>query len=686
MWGGAHVVPLNRPAWRLLLLCVLFLVSMAGLPAGAEAAGGSAAGAAGQGDAESPIATLVRAAAGQAAAGDWQGAARIAAVAVELDDRNSDALYFAALAVLKTRNDADAALSLCEAAIASAGFSLYARQDAIDLSASLLARLRRYEDCLRLLQEAPDSGASALDPEPFRLRALSFLGLGRQAEAVRELLSAADRFPSDPRFPRLYFERLATGNPSPESRALAELFVRRLPSLAVRDPELPVLAAPCILDGRQREDAIRAYRAQGGYSARATLEALRYGIIGDEAALSEFFSASYPLGLFGLESLVDLLGTATGRQKLSSLLGAYTGSVLVDLDGDGYAEETASYGAGKLLSWTDDADQDGRAELTMSFAEGLPVDLVADLGDCRVEARYGSYPYVAALAFRPVVARADLASLVQPEAAADLDDGHGPEGPSVETYSFAPEAFILRPLSLQPFPAASDPALFLPVNLPMPSPTRVAAAGAALRLERTMPGSDEKVDLDRGIPLRRTRYSSGKPYAILDYARGRPGLEKVDADGDGRFETQRGYLPGADDSDAAIAWARIDADGDGIYEYREEMTFPFRKEWDLDSNGSVDAAEYRDAKGGRILEFSSRLDGTLDETVTYDPTGHIVAVSRNGRPLALIRDANPAVYWLGRKDFDLGGNAPAREGVYTYMKHRYRIVYSGLEAFAELLP
>jgi len=72
--------------------------------------------------------------------------------------------------------------------------------------------------------------------------------------------------------------------------------------------------------------------------------------------------------------------------------------------------------------------------------------------------------------------------------------------------------------------------------------------------------------------------------------------------------------------------------------------------------------------------------------VTYDAAGHVTAVTRNGRPLALIRDANPAIYWLGKKEFDLGGNAPAREGIYTYMNHRYRIVYSGLEAFAELVP
>jgi len=684
MRGGAHVVPLNRPAWRLLLSLIL-LASTACLPGVAQTA--APASPAGPEDVESPIAVFVRTAAERAAMGDWDGATRIIAGAVDTDSPGSDALYFAALAVLRTRDDAGAALSLCEASIASGTFSLYGRGDAVDLEASLLARLRRYEDCLRLLQETSGDGAGALDPEQYRLKALSYLGLGRQAEAVRELREAADRFPADPRFPQLYFERMAAGNPSPGSHALGDLFIRRLAPLADRDPALLVLAAPCILDSRQREDAIRAFRAQGGRSARATLEALRYGIIGDEAALNEFFAGSYPVFLSDLGSLVDLLGTATGRQRLSSLLGAYTGRILVDRDGDGYAEETALYSAGRLVSWKGDEDQDGLAELSMSFNEGVPADLVVVLEDCRVEARYANYPYVGSLEFVPAKACAGLASLVRPADAVDgMDSGGGLEGRADETYYFAPEAFILRPLSLQAFPAASDPAMFVPGLLPMPSPTRTAAAGAALRLESTVSGIKDRIDLDRGIPLRRTRYAGGKPYAILDYARGLPGIERVDADGDGRFEMQRGYLPGADASDASIAWARIDADGDGIFEYREEMTFPFRKEWDLDSNGSVDAAEYRDAKDGHVLEFSSRLDGTFDETVTLDAAGHVVAVTRRGQPLALVRDANPAIYWLGRKDFDLGSNAPASEGIYTYMNHRYRIVYSGQGAFAELVP
>ena len=684
MRGGAHVVPKHRPAWRLLLLCLILLAPVAGPPAAAQAADRSRA--AGPADMESPIAALVRSAADRAALGDWDGAARILAVAVDTDEPGSDALYLSALAVLRTRDDAGAALSLCEAAIASDGFSLYGRGEALDLAASLLVRMRRYGDCLGLLERA-SAGAFALDPERYRLRTLALIGLGRQAEALRELRSAADRFPADPRFARLYFERMAAPNPSPEARALGDLFVKRLPSLAASDPGLLVLGAPCILDRRQREDAIRAFRAQGGRSAQATLEALRYGIAGDEAALSEFFPPPFPLRLSDLESLADLLGTAAGRQRLLALLGTYSGRILVDRDGDGYAEESASYEAGRLVSWSLDVDQDGLAEASMSFSEGLPAGLVADLVDSRVYARYAAYPYVSSLEFRPRGTSPGLASLVLPAAsAAGGEAQEGGEGRATETYSFAPEAFILRPLSLRAFPSASDPAIFLPQPLSMPAPTRVAAAGAALRLEISREGVRDLIDLDRGIPLRRSRFVGGKPYSVLGYTRGMPGQEKVDADGDGRFETLRGYLPGADAGDEAIAWAKVDADGDGVFEYREDMTFPFRKEWDLDANGSVDAAEFRDAQGGRILEFSSRLDGNLDETVTYDAAGHVAAVTRNGRPLALVRDANPAVYWLGRKEFDLGGNAPAREGVYTYMNRRYRIVYSGLEAFAELLP
>lgn len=674
-------LPGGRFAGRLPSLCAILLVLCGAFvpPLSAQSGTGAPFGAsAGEGETGSPAGSLVLAARDSAAMGDWQRANRILSGAVELDDGNSDALYLSALSVLKCRDDAGAALALCEAAIASGSFSLYSAQVAIGLEGELLARLRRFNDCLDLLRGFSGSPWAALDPECYRLRALAFLGLGRDPEAVRELRAAAERFPADARFPRLFFERFASFAPSAETRSLGDLFVRRLADLSSADPELLVLAAPCILDRKQREDSIRAFRAMGGRSAAATLEALRYGIIGDEAALAELFGSGERLRLADLESLSDLLGTAAGRRRLDSLLGDYGGSITVDADRDGYAEGMASYERGRLAAWRSDADQDGRAELAMSFSDGMPAGLAMDLADSRMEVVYASYPYAASVGFAPISREISLARTVLPIA--------GGEASVSERYFFAPESSILRPLEFRGIPSRTDPALFVPQPIASALPTRRAVSASALRLEIAGPANRDVIDLDGGIPLRRSRYAEGRLYAVLEYSKGRPDIEKLDMDGNGVFETERGYLAGADASDASIAWARIDGDGDGIYEYREEMVFPFRKEWDLDGNGLPDAVEYRKVDDGRILEFSSRMDGVLDETVACDATGRVIAVARNGKPLALVRDSNPAVFWLGKKEFDLGNNVPSSEGIYSYMNRRYRIVHSGVQAFAELIP
>ena len=671
--GSAAVVHGGHARGRKVLsLCAaLFAAAISGSGAlAAQASPGAASGLGSRGLA------LVETARDSALHGDWEGAARVLAAALEVDETNSDALHLAAIVTLKRRDDAGAALAFCEAARAQGRFTLYTAAGSLDLEGSLLVRLHRYADCLTLLASAQDAGAAVLDPSRYLLRALSFMGQGRMADAIRELRTAADRFPSDKDFPRLFFERFSSEPPDSEARALGDLFVRRLSALATADQELLVLAVPFILDARQREDSIRAFRAQGGSSARATIEALRYGIIGDEAALAELFSGSYALRLADLEETEGLLGTAAGRKRLAVLLSSFSGTIRADRDHDGFDEESVVYEKGALSAWKRDADQDGSVDAAVAFHEGFPSGSMSRRGDELITIGYGTYPYAVQITYARTPSVRSLASLVL--------SGSGLDAPAEELYRFAPEAFMVKPLFFKAFPSATEPAIFLPEPSVIPPPLRQAAASAALLVELVEAGQRDLVYLDHGIPQRRLRFVDGRLYADLSYSAGRPGIEKLDSDGDGRFETERAYRDGSDP--AELAWIRVDADGDGLFEYHEDMTFPFRKEWDLDRNGSVDAVERRTAEGGRILEFSSGLDGILDEVIVIDGSGATVSVARKGRVSIMVPDANPSVSWIGRKEFDLGSNVPASEGIYTYMNRRYRLVYSGKQAYAELLP
>lgn len=659
--------PVGRPLWSLSSLrrgaCAALLALLLA-PAGAQ----TASWAAGPAAAEGPASPLVRSAQGLAAAGKWAEASALLAEAEEADGRDADARYLSALALLKSKDDAAAALGELEVALLSGRFFLYAPADAAALKASLLIRTRRYAEALDLVSPRAGESLAAYGAERRLAAAQALFGLGRREAAFAELSEGARLFPAEPRFARLFFTeatRARGSNAAPEPpetnaiRDLGDLFLRRLPSLADYDPELRVLAAPLIRDEGARRDSVLAFRSMGGSSAEASLLALEYGIIDDSKCVAELLSRPSLLRS-DLDALRGLIRDAKGMAALEAALSSFSGTLETDGDGDGWAEGKAVFEKGSLESYSLDADQDGRPELLVVAKEGLPTSLSLRRAGLSLELSFSSYPYVETLDFLP----ADEA----------------------REYRFGPEAYIYKPLELLAFPSADADSLYLPEPTGAPDPTERSAAAAALSLAAMKGEYRDLVSLDRGVPLRRERFLGGRLYAVLDYQAGRPGREEVDADGDGRFETERRYDPEGDGSDASIRSVLIDADGDGIYEYSEETAFPQLKEWDFDADGRADARQTRLSGGGSRREFSSRLDGNFDEVLVLDAKGKILSFERGGRALRLIADSNPRLRWIGRKPFDLGGNLPPAEGLYRYKNTRYRLVYAGDDAFAELIP
>lgn len=651
--GSPRIAFPARAAARALLLCAL---AFPAFPAGLapEAAEGAA----------SP---LVRSAQDFAASGKWDEAASLLAEAEALDGRDSDARYLSALARLKSKDDAAAALAELDAALLSGRFFLYDPALALNLKASLLIRMRRFDEALALAAPAGRFTAAQTAPAGYgadrRLAvAASLFGLGRREAAFRELGEGARLFPSDPRFARLFFAESRRDSGVPETDAIRDLgglFLRRLPELAELDPELRVLAAPFIADEGARRDSILAFRAMGGASPQASLRALEYGIIDDSRCVAELFSAGSIL-LSDLSSLRGLLRDPKGLAALDAALSGYSGKILSDRDGDGFAEESSLYSKGLLQSYSFDGDQDGRPELRIEAREGIPVSLSLSREGLSLEAGYSRYPYLSSLRF--------------------LSAGGARE------YRFGPEAYVYAPLLLSAFPSAADDRIYLPEAASAPDPSERAAAAAALSLAAQNGEYRDLISFDAGIPLRRERFLGGRLYGVLDYRNGRPGLERVDADGDGRFETERAYDPEGDGSESSIRSLRVDSDGDGVFEYREELASPHLKEWDFDGDGLVDARQTSEAGGASRREFASRLDGRFDEALVVDGRGRIVSFERDGKALKLVADSNPRLRWIGRKPFDLAGSLPPSEGLYRYKNLRYRLVYSGDDAFAELVP
>jgi hypothetical protein len=588
--------------------------------------------------------------------GDWETAASCLDAAVSQDPGDADILYLGALAAVKRGLPFALALGGLDAALETGRFTYYSRRDASVLKAELLVRERRWGEALDALG-AP--GADTTADSAYRLvRARALAGMGDARAFSAEIGEDLRRFPEESAFARLFIAKAGKVPSSVQLRALGETIVGRLPRYAETDSELPVLAAPLLPDLQARRDAVLAYRAGGGKSAAATLRALEYGVIDESAASAELLSGSYPVALGDLVSLMALAGSPAGRDAVFSALSAWSGTILVDADSDDVFEGRFTLSKGLVTAWSSDSRQEGIVDRQATFAEGLPQGIRLSRGDIEIDVAYTTYPAVSSVSFVAMGER--------------------------RSYAFGPEAFAFAPLAMRPFAGSGKSAIYVPYPVDIPDPSEGSCLAAALSVEKSSGDSREVTMLEKGVPVSSTVYKGDAVYSRRSYENGRPVLERVDADGDGRFETERGFALGADGA-WEIAWLRTDQDGDGVFEYREQTVFPFLKEWDYDGNGSIDARQYQLADGSVRKEFSSRLDGRLDEVVVVKD-GRIVSLSRNGVALELIPDSNRGLTWIGRKIIDLGRNLPEGEGIFTFMGKRYTLVRVGSFAFAELVP
>jgi hypothetical protein len=588
--------------------------------------------------------------------GDWSTAASCLEAAAAQDPNDADVLYLSALAAVKRGLPFAPALGDLDAALGTGRFTYYSRRDASLLKAELLVRERRWREALDALgSPGPDTVADAA----YRIvRARALAGLGDAAAFTAEIGEDLRRFPDEASFARLFLARAGKVPASPRFREIGETIVGRLRRYAAVDPELPVLAVPIIPDPSARRDAILAYRASGGKSAASTLRALEYGMIGEAAAAAEMLSGSYPAVLGDLSSLMALAGSPQGRDEVSAALLSWSGTILVDADSDDVREGSFSLSKGLVTAWSRDSRQDGVVDEAASFAEGLPNGIRLSRPDAEVEVKYSAYPAAASVSFTDKGGR--------------------------RIYAFGPEALSFAPLAMRPFPPSGKKTIYLPYPSGSFDLSERNCAATALSVETLSEDPRETVVLDKGLPVSAVVYVGERVFAKRSYEKGRPVLELVDADGDGRFETQRGFAQDAGGS-WKIAWIRSDLDGDGVFEYREQALFPYLKEWDYDGNGSVDARQFELVDGSIRKEFSSRLDGRLDEAVVVKD-GRIVSLSREGVIVDLIPDSNRELTWIGRKTFDLNRNLPPGEGVFSYMGKRYALIRVGALAFAELIP
>jgi tetratricopeptide (TPR) repeat protein len=549
------------------------------------------------------------------AAGRWAEALAGLERGADYADLSSDISYLLALARSRNNRPRGMVLEALGRALEARRWNRYSPEQALLLGAETLVAVRNFSEALNLLSRRPADADGAM----IRLRALR--GLPDITEFRRAMGETLERHPRDPRAAVIFFEYAGGKIPAGDDQALMDLVLRRLPYFLDAEPRLAFMAAPFIKDREAARRLVAAYRGVHQPLPRSIPASLDLGLLDETAAVEEFFTGEeagreFDEGL--IREIFGLLREGAARRLFRERLFRFSGVITTDGDRDGIPESRTRYRDGRIGEYYWDADQDGLAELAVSFdAGGIPrrAEQVtapgADEPDAAVERVFaiplGNGDRIKALIFwdaYPGVERSELEGL---------------------TYVPAPGEFLFSPIS---FTALAEDGLEPGLPFPRYEPRnagvsrRILASFARIirRPSGEFAGAVEEIELSGGIPLRAVETLEGRRVSATEFNQGKPVIQRVDLDLDGRMETirrfkkqdagpaeeyfsdslRRAYTQepaggGVVDYEKIIEFSESDWDGDGIFEtgeqYLADGTVVYS--WDLDGDGK---REYQEIK------------------------------------------------------------------------------------------
>ena len=453
--------------------------------------------------------------------GYWEEAHAALERASDFADVSSDISYLLALTRSNGGSPRTSVLEALEMALVTDRWNMYSGEDARLLKIENLIALKLYSEALHELSKADKSIREAV----LTLKALVNF---RPEEFPGSMTETLDRYPRESEPVRIFlnyiknesavFSPESGRNPGTVDLQLLELVTRRLPVLLINDPDLAWMAAPFIRDIEEGRRLVLAYRAINKPVPASLPVALRLGVIDEQMALEELFdvSSGESLDLALLEEVWLLLRHDEARELFRRNLSAYSGVITEDADKDGLPENFAEYSRGMLVKSIYDPAQSGIPDLTIFFEAGLPRRalylLPPEIRKSRLEAKilWERYP-----------------SLEEVE----LDAARYISRPL--HFYFAPVKFVELWGSGVLFPQID------PMNPPL---TRRVLVSQSLQVERPsleFRGGIEVVELNQGIPVRAREFVGDLMVSETDFLRGRPQLQRLDLDFNGRMETFR---------------------------------------------------------------------------------------------------------------------------------------------------
>jgi hypothetical protein len=527
--------------------------------------------------------------AAQAIAEDrWDEAGAALERGADFADVSSDISYLLALVRSRQGQPRGAVLEALGRALEADRWYRYTPAEGRLLEAETLIALRLFPEALSVLASLPP-GAGA-----DRLRLGALKSLGRREDFRRLMAAALERYPWDPAFPRLLLEYATDRLPEGNERELIDLVLKRLSFFLEADPELACAALPFIRDDAEAARLLGAYRAAFPPVPASIPPAMRLGLIDEDQAMDELFQ-NPSLDKALIRSVWDLIRHDRGRDRLRRNLLGFSGVITEDGDQDGFSEIHVRYEGGAITEYTYDADQDGLEDLRVFFFAGLPREAelvvfpeasgggaetpvfaypVRDEDRVKALIRWEPYPFVLRVEWEGV------------------------------SYLLRPRDFSFSPLALREFIAGGELSFLFPERDPqygrLSRRSLVSFSRVIERPSGEFAGAVERIDMDRGIPQGAEEFLAGRIVSTTEFVLGRPRIQRVDLDLDGRRETVRRFR--TDGSGALcmesyqkdIESSESDWDGDGLFETGEEY-FPdggLLRSWDMDKDGLREYTEW----------------------------------------------------------------------------------------------
>ena len=599
------------------------------------------------------------------AAADWDAATFEARLGETYDPALADFPYIEALSLAVKKAPRADILERVEASLADGLFwRTYSRNEARVFAAKLKAETCRYDEALSLLGKT--GGFESADAE--YVRAVSYYGLGRKAEARASVSRALDRWPFDARFPRVFLLR-EKGSPSSQGASqIAQTILSRLYVWQDEDRELLLLAVPFEPSPENRVRDIRTFRSMGkndnlaeasvrraaesygektsadstvtessvekstatnsavtsradqalgtdapaGYiGALSTVYALEYGIIDEATAERELFQLEKSgIPLDALHGLCSLVGKKDIRVSIENRLDGFEGIITDDANGDGIADSWIRYRLGRPVEASFDANQDGYPDYAVACDLGEPA--VITVKNPAAVVSYDRYPAVRS------VREGEREYTLKP-----LALSWAPVEWVRENFGFNGNAFYTIKTTAKAAPLTE----------------RLLANTSAFYVE----DGKTRVVLEGGVPLSSETKEGGRVVSWTSYSRGFPALTKADLDGDGYFETTSSYT-----AQGTLASVEVDRNGNRRAEYREEYApdGTVVKRWDSDENGIFEIVWTKTTDGIERTRWI-HPDTGLPVVITVEK-GSPREVSYGGSAKPVVRDPMGDIWWIGR--------------------------------------